>query len=48
MQDCGIENFTFEFLEEVPKEKLSEREAFYIDLYDTKTNGFNVKNGNKN
>ena len=32
----GIWNYTWEVLEEVPKEKLGEREAFYIDLYGTK------------
>lgn len=32
----GLWNYTWEVLEEVPKEKLSEREAFYIDLYGTK------------
>lgn len=32
----GIWNYTFEILEEVSKEKQSEREKFYIDLYGTK------------
>ena len=36
MEDKGLWNFTFEILEEVEKDKLSEREAYYIDFYDTK------------
>lgn len=31
----GIWNYTFEILEEVPKEQLTEREKFYIKLYGT-------------
>ena len=29
----GIENFTFELLEEVPKDKLTEREKYWINFY---------------
>ena len=43
----GIWNYTFEILEEVPKDQLSAREAFYIDLYGTKKQ-LNMKEGNKN
>jgi group I intron endonuclease len=32
----GLWNYTFEIIEEVDKENLSSREAFYIDLYGTK------------
>lgn len=42
----GIWNYTFEILEEVPKDKLSERESFYIDLYGTKKQ-LNMKSGEK-
>ena len=31
----GLWNYTFEILEEVPKDKLTEREKFYISLYGT-------------
>lgn len=31
----GIWNYSFEILEEVPRDKQSEREKFYIDLYGT-------------
>lgn len=45
MQQYGIENFTFELLEVVPKDKLGEREKFYIDFYKTKETGLNERNG---
>lgn len=32
----GIWNYTFEILEEVPKDQLSARESYYIELYGTK------------
>ena len=45
MQQYGIENFTFELLEKVPKDQLTEREKFYIDFYKTKETGLNERNG---
>lgn len=45
MQQYGIENFTFELLEVVPKDKLTEREKFYIEFYKTKETGLNERNG---
>lgn len=44
LEKDGIWNYTFEILEEVPKDKLSEREKFYIDLYGTNTQ-MNMKKG---
>ncbi len=44
----GLENFTWEILEEVPKEKLRERESYYIDFYDSKKYGLNTISGDKN
>jgi len=41
----GCENFLFELLEEVPKDKLSERESYYIDFYDSKNYGLNTIKG---
>lgn len=41
----GIENFTFELLEEVPKDKLTEREKYWITFYDSKNYGLNERNG---
>lgn len=43
----GAENFTFEIIEEVPKDKLRERESYYIDFYDSKTYGLNSVTGDK-
>ena len=42
----GLWNYTFEIIEEVDKENLSSREAFYIDLYGTKQQ-LNMKDGSK-
>lgn len=42
----GLWNYTFEILEEVDKDNLSSREAFYINLYGTKQQ-LNMKDGNK-
>lgn len=41
----GVENFTWELLEEVPKEKLGERERYWIEFYDSKRYGLNEKAG---
>ena len=43
----GLWNYTFEILEEVPKDQLAARETFYINLYGTKQQ-LNMKDGNKN
>lgn len=48
MSEDGCENFTFELLEAVPKDKLRERESYYIDFYDSKTYGLNTLSGDKN
>jgi group I intron endonuclease len=45
MKKDGIENFTFELLEEVPKDKLTEREKYWITFYDSKNYGLNERNG---
>jgi hypothetical protein len=41
----GIWNFSFQLLEEVPKEKLSEREKYWINFYHSKDYGMNEKAG---
>ena len=41
----GIENFTWEVLEEVPKDKLGERERYWVDFYDSKNFGLNERAG---
>ena len=45
MEKDGIDDFTFELLEEVPKEKLTEREKYWITFYDSKSYGLNERNG---
>ena len=46
MQECGIWNFSWEVLEEVPPAQLNEKEKYYIDLYDAKNYGYNATYGN--
>lgn len=41
----GIENFTFEILEECSIKELGEREKYYIAKYDTYHNGYNMTSG---
>lgn len=50
MQEYGIQNFSWEVLEPVPAIQLNEKEAYYINLYDSKNYGYNSVNGitNKN
>lgn len=45
IQKDGIDNFTFELLEEVPKDKLTEREKYWIEFFDSKSYGLNERNG---
>lgn len=47
MASDGCENFIFELLEETPKDKLRERESYYIDFYDSKNYGLNSVSGDK-
>lgn len=46
MIEDGIWNFSFEILEECPREQLNEKEKYYINLYDSKNYGYNVTKGN--
>ena len=50
MQEYGIQNFSWEVLESVPAIQLNEKEAYYINLYDSKNYGYNSNIGitNKN
>lgn len=45
MQKSGQSNFTFEVLEQVPRDKLNEREIYWIDFYKTKEYGLNSTKG---
>ena len=44
LADKGLHNFTWEVIEEVPKDKQNEREKYWINFYGTK-NQFNEKDG---
>lgn len=46
MLEDGLENFTFELLEECPREELNKKEAFYISLYESNDYGYNQTAGN--
>lgn len=46
MLEDGLENFTFELLEECPKEELNKKETFYINLYESNDYGYNATKGN--
>ena len=48
MLEDGPENYIWQILEVVPKDKLRERESYYIDFYDSKTYGLNSVTGDKN
>lgn len=43
LAEKGVWNFHFHLLEEVPKDKLRERESYWIDYYDTVNVGLNMK-----
>lgn len=45
MKKEGVENFTFEILEEVPRDKLNEREIYWINFYKSKEYGLNDTRG---
>ena len=47
MLKYGIEEFAFELLEECPIAQLDEKEAYYIQLYDSYNYGYNGTRGNK-
>ena len=48
MSEDGPENFYFEILEEVEKDKLRERESYYIDWFKSDKFGLNTLSGDKN
>ena len=47
MQEYGVWNFSFEILEECPRDQLNEKEKFFIDLYDSYNYGYYLTRGNK-
>lgn len=38
----GVDAFRYSVIEECPKEKLNEREIFYIQKFDSFSNGYNL------
>ena len=46
MQQIGIWNFSWELLEECPRDQLNEKEKYYIELYQSKDYGYNTVKGN--
>ena len=46
MQKDKVWNFTFELLEECPKEMLNEKERFWINMYQSNMFGYNSTKGN--
>lgn len=46
MLEDGLENFTFQLLEECPREELNKKEAYYISLYNSVQYGYNSIKGN--
>lgn len=45
MTEAGPENFTFELLEECPREQLNKREKFWIEYYHGQDFGYNETAG---
>lgn len=45
MKRAGLDHFSFEVLEEVPRLQLNEREVYWIDFYQTKEFGLNGTKG---
>ena len=43
MDKIGPWNFTFEVIEECPRELLNEREDYWQDFYDAKEYGYSIK-----
>ena len=39
----GVDNFVYEIIEECEKERMIEREQYYIDLYDSFNKGYNCR-----
>lgn len=44
-QKYGLDNFTFEIIEECLPNELSDKEKYYVNLYDTYHNGYNATIG---
>lgn len=47
MQEFGVWNFTFEILQKCSRDKLNEKERFWIEMYQSNKVGLNITKGNK-
>lgn len=47
MQEDGVWNFSWELLEECPQSQLNEKEAEYIEIYQSKDYGYNTQAGRR-
>ena len=47
IKENGLENFTFEVLEECPAEDLNKKEKYYIEFYNSVSWGYNSQYGNR-
>ena len=47
MQKYGVWNFTFEILQKCTRDKLNEKERFWIQMYQSNKTGLNTTKGNK-
>ena len=47
MQEYGVWNFTFEVLQKCSRDKLNEKERFWIEMYQSNKVGMNTTKGNK-
>ena len=45
MMKDGVENFTFEVLEECERSELNDRETYYISFYGAQDWGYNMNRG---
>lgn len=46
MQKYGLQNFSFQLLQECPADQLDQKEKFYIEAYSAKDFGYNSTGGN--
>ena len=47
IQQYGLDNFTFELIEECNQSELNEKEKYFIELYQSKEFGYNSTGGNR-
>lgn len=47
MQEDGVWNFSFELMEECPRDQLNEKERQWIEMYQSDKTGYNSTKGNK-